>query len=63
MHDTRKRFSTYKNNDTNSTLSPYSFLCIVSENAKPFLVEERRLLQEAKDLSKRFSSSPPRKFF
>ena len=36
VHNTRKGFSTYKSNNTNSTLSPYSFIHTVSENAEPF---------------------------
>ena len=59
-YDVRKEFSTYNNNDTKNTLTSYSFLHTVSNNAKLFIRKERQLAQEAKNLLKRFSSLPLR---
>ena len=54
VYDVRKGFSTYNNNNTKNTVTPYSLLQTVSHNAELFTHKERQLVQEAKNLSKRF---------
>ena len=56
--DMRKGFSTYNNNDTKNTLTPYSLLQTISHNAELFTHKEKQLVQEAKNLSKRFGCPP-----
>ena len=63
VYGVRKWLSTYTNNDTKNTLTPYLLLHTVSNNTQLFTSKERQLVQEAKNLSKRFGSLLHRKFF
>ena len=58
IYNMRKGFSTYNNNDTKNTLTPYSLLQTISHNAELFTHKEKQLVQEAKNLSKRFGCPP-----